>query len=421
MKRILKNTESIPESLRKERGVPEYILSEKTQSKTGVDSREFMKIGVCMIIAYFPPVVGGTEIQTLRLAKALIAKGIRVFVITRRLSGLRRFEMMEGVPVYRLFTAASGVIASLSFMFSSFLFLIKNRKKYQIIHAHLPSSPAITAAVARKLLRKKVVVKFACSGKSGNIQTSDRAYLGRAKLRFLMKYVDIFACPSKDVKRELINYGFDKERVVEIPNGVDITLFHPVDSPERENLRKRFNLPSLPIVVYSGRLESRKKLETLLKAWQNVLKIKRSHLVIIGEGSQKDSLRNLAQGLRIIDFLRFTGHIGNVNRYLQAADAFVFPSAAEGLSNALLEAMATELPIVATRIGGTDEAMENDKNGILVEPDNVEELARGIITLLSQPEVARRLGRAARRTIEENYSIGRVAQKHIKLYEEIIK
>ena len=375
-----------------------------------------------MIIAYFPPVVGGTEIQTLRLAKALITRNVTPIVITRRLRGIRRFEQVDGVPVYRLFTLGSGTVASLSFMFSSFLFLIKNRRKYRIIHAHLPSSPAITATVAGKVLRKKVIVKFACSGKTGNIQTSDRTCLGRAKLKFLMKYTDIFVCVSKEVERELINYGFDKERVVEISNGVDTALFYPVDDLQKGNLRRRFNFPSLPVMVYSGRLESRKRLAILLKAWQRVVKVKEeSYLLIVGDGSQKDSLINLAKELKIIESVKFTGQVDSVNEYLQAGDGFVFPSSAEGLSNALLEAMATELPIVATKIGGTEEAIENERNGILVEPDNVDQLANGIITLLSQPEVAHKFGREARRTIEENYSIDIVAQKHLKVYEEIVK
>ncbi len=375
-----------------------------------------------MIIAYFPPVVGGTEIQTLRLAKALITRNVTPFVITRRLRGIRRFEQVDGVPVYRLFTLGSGTVASLSFMFSSFLFLIKNRRKYRIIHAHLPSSPAITATIAGKVLRKKVIVKFACSGKTGNIQTSDRTCLGRAKLKFLMKYGDVFVCPSEEVERELINYGFDKERVVEISNGVDTALFYPVDDLQKGNLRRRFNFPSLPVMVYSGRLESRKRLAILLKAWQRVVKVKEeSYLLIVGDGSQKDSLINLAKELKIIESVKFTGQVDSVNEYLQAGDGFVFPSSAEGLSNALLEAMATELAIVATKIGGTEEAIENERNGILVEPDNVNQLANGIITLLSQPEVAHKFGREARRTIEENYSIDIVAQKHLKVYEEIVK
>lgn len=381
-----------------------------------------MKMGIGMIIAYFPPVVGGTEIQTLRLAKALLTRNVNPFIITRRLKGLKRFEKVDEVPVYRLFTLGSGKVASIFFMFSSFLFLIKNRRKYQIIHAHLASSPAITATFAGKVLRKKVMVKFGCAGKTGNIQTSDRTYLGRVKLKFLMKYADVFVCPSEEVKRELINYGFSKEKVVEIPNGVDTALFRPVSNLQKENLRRYFNFPSLPIMIYSGRLESRKRLEVLLRTWQRVVRVREeSYLFIVGDGSQKDNLINLAKELKIIEFVKFTGQVDNVNEYLQAGDGFVFPSSAEGLSNALLEAMATELPIVATKIGGTEEVVENKKNGILVEPDNVGQLANGIIMLLSQPEIAHRLGREARRTIEESYSISIVAQKYLKVYEEMVK
>lgn len=375
-----------------------------------------------MISAYFPPVVGGTEIQTLRLAKALITRNVNPFVITERLKGLKRFEKVDGVPVYRLFTLGLGTVASLSFMFSSFLFLMKNRRKYQIIHAHLASSPAITAAIAGKLLRKKVIVKFGRSGKVGDIQTSDRTCLGRAKLKILMKYGDVFVCPSEEVKRESIDYGFAKRKVVKIPNGVDTALFHPVDDLQKQDLKRRFNFPSLPILIYSGRLESVKGLAVLFMAWQIVIKSeKEGYLLIIGNGSQKGSLISLAKELKIIESIKFTGQVDNVNEYLQTGNGFVFPSTAEGLSNALLEAMATELPIVATKIGGTEEIIENKKNGFLVEPGKVHQFAKGIITLLSQPEVGHKLGREARRTIEENYSIGMVAQKHVQLYEEMIK
>jgi len=375
-----------------------------------------------MIIAYFPPVLGGAEIQALRLAKALSKRNVKPFVITERLKGLKRFEEVDGVPVYRLFTLGSGTVASLSFMFSSFLFLVKNRRKYQIVHAHLASSPAITATIAGKVLRKKVIVKFGRSGKTGDIQTSDRTFLGRAKLKLLMKYADVLICPSEEVKSESINYGFAKNNVIKIPNGVDTTLFHPVDHLQKEDLKRRFNFPSLPILIYSGRLESVKGLAVLFRAWQRVLKDREgSYLLIVGDGSQKDGLINLAKELKIIESVRFAGHVDNVNEYLQTGDGFLFPSFAEGLSNALLEAMASELPIVATKIGGTEEVIENKKNGILVEAGSVDKLAKGIITLLRRPEAAYRLGREARRTIEGNYSIGVVAQKYLKVYKEMIK
>jgi len=381
-----------------------------------------MNIGVCMIIAYFPPIVGGTETQTLSLARALITQNVNPSVITERVRGLKRFERIDGVPVYRLLTLGSGTFASLSFMLSSFHFLMKNRRKYQIIHAHLASSPAITATIAGKLLRKKIVVKFGGAGKTGDIQTSHRTFLGRIKLKFLMKYVNIFISPSEEIKEELINYGFAKGKVVKISNGVDIVLFHPVDDLQKENLKRRFNFPSLPVLVYAGRLERGKGLAMLLMAWQRVVKVGReSYLVVVGEGSEKDSLIDLAKQLQIIESVKFTGAVRDVNKYLQTGDCFVLPSSAEGLPNALLEAMATGLPVIATKIGGVEEVIENKKNGFLFEPGSVDQLAKGILTLLSQSDLAHKLGQQARRTIEENYAIDIISEKYLKLYAEIIK
>jgi len=299
---------------------------------------------------------------------------------------------------------------------------MKNRRKYQIIHAHLASSPAITATIAGKLLRKKIVVKFGGAGKTGDIQTSHRTFLGRIKLKFLMKYVNIFICPSEEMKEELINYGFAKGKVVKIPNGVDIALFHPVNDLQKENLKKRFNFPSLPVLVYAGRLERGKGLAMLLMAWQRVVKVGReSYLVVVGEGSEKDSLIDLAKQLQIIESVKFTGAVRDVNKYLQTGDCFVLPSSAEGLPNALLEAMATGLPVIATKIGGVEEVIENKKNGFLFEPGSVDQLAKGILTLLSQSDLAHKLGQQARRTIEENYAIDIISEKYLKLYAEIIK
>jgi len=374
-----------------------------------------------MIIAYFPPIVGGAETQTLRLARALVAQNVDSFVITERVRGLKSFEKIYGVPVYRLFTLGSGTVASLSFMFSSFFFLIKNRQRYQIIHAHLASSPGITATIAGKVLRKKVIVKFAGAGRTGDIRVSHRTFLGRAKLKFLMKYADVLICPSEEVKRELINYGFAKRKVVKIPNGVDITLFHPVIDLQKENLRRRFNLPSRPIVIYVGRLESGKGLAVLLKAWQRVIKVKEgSYLLVVGDGSQKDNLINLAKELKITDSIRFTGQVDNVNEYLQISTIFIFPSFAEGMSNSLLEAMSCGIPVVASDIQENREVIQDGINGLLFQAGNMARIEEQLGLLIKAPELRRKLAEKARQTIVENYDMKLIVEKYINSYQTLI-
>jgi glycosyltransferase involved in cell wall biosynthesis len=111
----------------------------------------------------------------------------------------------------------------------------------------------------------------------------------------------------------------------------------------------------------------------------------------------------------------------NIVNFLRSSDIFILPSLAEGLSNALLEAMACGLPVVATNIGGTNEVIKNGVNGILVEPKNSEQLAQAILSLMKNQKYAYRLGINARKTITEKYSLDLLSEKYVHLYCKLLK
>ena len=115
------------------------------------------------------------------------------------------------------------------------------------------------------------------------------------------------------------------------------------------------------------------------------------------------------------------GRLSDVTDYLLAADLFVLPSSTEGMSNALLEALAAGLPVVATRVPGNSEVIRDGENGVLVEKLDISGLARAITRLLSAPEEAMRLAQAARRTAEGRFTIQRVGQEHLALYADLLK
>lgn len=381
-----------------------------------------MKLTICMLIAQFPPLIGGTETQAQRLSESLKTKGIDVFVLTQHFKGLKRREIIDKVPIYRLSTFGRGKFRSFIFMLSTFLFLVRKRRQYQIVHTHLASSPAIVAVIAGEMLRKKVIVKFAGAGKTGDIGTAKGTFSGKYKLKFLRKYTDFFVCPSEEVKKELIEYKFPEKRMEKIPNGVDIKKFSPVNKNIKEKLKGFLNLPGNKIATFAGRLELGKGLEILLSAWQKIISLyPDAHLSILGKGSLKSILQNKARELHIDKQVTFKGEVENVDEYFKASDIFILPSFAEGLSNALLEAMACGLPIVATNIGGTKEVIENDVNGILVEPKNPEELAQAISSLIRDEKRAQRLGRNAQKTVKESYSLDRISKKYIQLYSQLLK
>ena len=380
-----------------------------------------MDLSICMLIARFHPYIGGTELQAMRLSQVLVAKGANVFVVTQRLKNLKKFEEINGLRIYRLFSFGRGKFSSFIFMLSSFIFLLKKAKEYGIIHAHLASSHAITAVIAAKLFNKKVVLKLGGAGPTGDVGTSMTSIIGKYKLKFIRNKVDAFIVPTIEIKNELTNNHFPESKIYNIANGVNTGLFTPASEEEKYTLRRELRLPGKNLVIYAGRIELGKGVDVLLKSWESVVqKFPEAHLLILGEGSLKDDLIREVGNKNCRQQVHFLGNDEAVSKYLQASDIFVLPSLAEGLSNALLEAMACGLPVITTNIGGTDEIIINGKNGILIELQDEVALTDKMLFLFNNPQETKNLGNQARKTVEDSYTIEYIGQQYISLYKELL-
>ena len=127
----------------------------------------------------------------------------------------------------------------------------------------------------------------------------------------------------------------------------------------------------------------------------------------------------LTAELGIRDKVSFLGRKDNVAEYLQCADILVMPSVSEGMSNALLEAMACGLAVIATNIAGNNEVVAHLRNGVLIEPRNARQLAEALLYVLGDAELASRLGQEARKTVEEGYSLDQVVDQYMELYQSL--
>jgi glycosyltransferase involved in cell wall biosynthesis len=380
-----------------------------------------MNLRVCMLIARFYPQIGGTEIQALRLSRALMAEGIDVFVVTQKLGKLKRFEEVDGLKINRLFSFGEGKFASFIFMLSSLVFLIKKREDYDIIHVHLASSPAITAVILSKLLDKKVILKFGGAGRTGDIKTSVKTPLGRWKIKFIRNKFDAFVVPTREIKNELINNNFPENRIHHIFNGVNIDIFKPVDRGQKPILRQQIGIPDENLVIYAGRLDEGKGVDILLKSWPLVLRqLPEANLLIAGEGVLKKQLTEQVKNTEYQSKINFIGKTDNIEKYLGISDVFVLPSLAEGLSNALLEAMSCGLAIITSDIPANREIIINKVNGLLVPASDIEKLAGQIVFLLRSPNERELLGLKARDSAEKNYSIKSVVKNYVSLYNKLI-
>ena len=372
-------------------------------------------IRVVMLSHGYYPRIGGVERQLAAVVPLLQVRGVEPTILTRHLPGTQRFEMVGGVPVYRLPVPGPKPIASLTFTLAA-LPLIK-RLNPDLIHAHELISPATTAIAARKLFGIPIVATVHGSGLSSDVLRLKRRFVGKTRLKVLCREVAAFCVISAVIDGELAAEGVPVQKRVSIPNGVDTERFAPLTPAQKKVLRSRLDLPmDVRIVIFVGRLVPEKRVDLLTGIWSSVREtVPGARLLIVGSGPEEVELKQRAD-----DGILFLGSQADVTPYLQVADLFVLPSVAEGLSLALLEALACGLPVIATSVGGNPEVIRHMETGWLTPPNDPLALTEAIVTLLEDEELKSKLRENARAHAVQDYSLVKMADRLIDLYRQVL-
>jgi glycosyltransferase involved in cell wall biosynthesis len=241
-------------------------------------------------------------------------------------------------------------------------------------------------------------------------------WLDRLTFRLSAGYVS----NSHAAIERLVSCGFPRSRFWLIRSGIELDLPRRVSAIGREVLRKKHDLPMDQVVLVStANLRPEKDHVTLLQAFaclveRGILAL----LVLVGDGSRRSELESLARTLEVVDRVRFLGSVSNehVFELSAVADIGVLSSHIEGLPMSLIEAMAVGLPVVATDVGGVSEVVDDGVTGLLVPPGDVEVLAGALERLIVDPETRRVMAAAARRQVEERFSLSRTVHEHERLY-----
>ncbi len=222
---------------------------------------------------------------------------------------------------------------------------------------------------------------------------------------------------NAEAVREFVhgNEGCAKEKMIVIPSGVDTQRFQPLPPAP---FKTRLGLPEdAPVVGIVTRMRVRKGVEEFIRAMARVRETQPAvHAVIVGEVELDQDLRQLVATLGLERHLHLLGRRSDMPEMLSAFDVFVLSSHDEGMSNAILEAMAMEKPVVATDVGGTGEVVRHGHSGLLVPPKDPEALAAAIVQLVAQPLRGREMGRLARRMVEEGFSAQAMVRQMEQLY-----
>jgi len=225
---------------------------------------------------------------------------------------------------------------------------------------------------------------------------------------------------SKPVAQHLIkDLGVPSPKVHLINNGIDLNRFGLINEASRQELRQKLGLGDSPLIGIISRLSDVKAIDVLIKAMPLILKeLPSANLLIAGQGPQEVPLKQLTQDLSLTAQVHFRDTVNQTPDLLGALDVFVMPSLMEGLGLSVMEAQACGIPVVASRVGGLVDLIDDGISGFLVPCNDPTSLANRIIEVLRNPVKSRIMAQQARLKIEEYFSSIKMLKATLRVYEE---
>lgn len=362
--------------------------------------------------------VGGLENGLVNLINRIPAQRFRHAIICLTdYSEFRQRLTRSDVPVFAL-NKPPGNSPATQFR----LWRLLKRLRPDIVHTR--NMGALEAALPAALAGVPVRIH----GEHGrDVDDLDGTNVRRQIVRRLYKpFVHQYIALSQDLASYLQDkIGVPPSRVAQIYNGVDATLFHPAGERRDAVPHPDFCGPEHFVIGTVGRMQGVKDPLTLAKAFVRLMQTmpdaaQRLRLVMIGEGPLRERARKLLAEGGVDEFAWLPGERNDVARIMRSFDLFVLPSLAEGISNTILEAMATGLPVLATAVGGNPELIQAGVTGTLVPRDDPESMARAMRTYAENDEVCRRQGMEARRAIESRFGMEAMVNAYMTIYDKLL-
>jgi glycosyltransferase involved in cell wall biosynthesis len=289
------------------------------------------------------------------------------------------------------------------------------QERVDLIHAH-QYGPFLYGIVARLLWRRPPVL-FTEHGRAYPDYPRRKRLVAN---RLLLERRDRVVGVGQAVRRALIrNEGIPARRVAVIYNGVDLAAFSNGGHPG--TVRQELGIADEELLMLQvARLDYLKDHATAVRTLERVLCHRKARLVLVGEGPERGMIQELVAQHHLAPYVRFLGLRTDVARLLSAADLLLLTSRSEGIPLAVIEAMAAELPVVATRVGGVGEIIEDGRSGFLAPSGDHEALAQQVLRIASDPALGQQLGRCGRERAWALFSEGQMHARYHQLYQEML-
>lgn len=351
--------------------------------------------------------LGGTEAGVVRLVNAHDRNRVSSAIVSCKPSDSLRETVAEDVPVFE-FNRRDGhdvrIVLELARLF--------RRQRPDVVHTHSWGTLCEGLAAARLAGVSHIV--------HGEHGTMELRPLNVRLQRWAWRRVDrVLSVSSRLADKMALEVGFDRASIGVVRNGIDVERFAP---DRRVAARRALGLSAEDVVVGTvGRLVPVKDQASFLAALASLRAEGLPFRVLVaGDGPLRADLEAMAAANGLGDVVRFLGARQDPERVLAALDVFVLSSESEGLSNTIIEAMATGLPVVATRVGGADELVDDGRTGHLVPPKDPAALAAGLRGLVTDPALRKQWGVAGRERAEREFSLGRMVDGYESVYGEVV-
>jgi len=386
--------------------------------------------GILMVTGAYWPELSGGGLQCRTMIHALKDTfRFRVFTTCTDRS-LPKDDVVEGVVVTRAYVDPASPITKLGAAWATLVFFARYHSTFEVVHLHGFSQKSIPIILLARLFAKKVVITIHTAGQDEPDAIRRQGWLAFKCYASADRFIAISPAIAANYRRS----SLPVDRLVLVSNAVDANRFAPLDAEARAQLRASLHLAraDVPWILFVGFFSQDKGPRILFDAWLRLIDAGlQCGLVFVGASASSYSEVDptIADGIRLDIAARglerlvhFAGVVDNVERYYQSADIYAMPSVREAFGMSLVEAMATELPVVATRIPGvTDEIVDDGVTGILVEPRDVAGLADAIEALLRNPSAAAAMGRRARGAVAERFAVDTAAEQWSAIYQEVIE
>ncbi len=368
-----------------------------------------MKIG---IVCY--PTYGGSGVIATELGKALAERGHQIHFISYAMP--MRLEAYLGNIFYHEVEMASYPLFEFPLYtpaLASKLVEVARFEKLDLIHAHYAIPHAISAFLAREIVNNGLKIITTLHGTDITLVGLEPSFLPVVK--FSIERSDGVTAVSRFLREKtLTNFGINKDIAV-IPNFVDTAKYRRIPC---EEISERFAPHGEKILVHVSNFRVVKRVPDVIKIFHEVRKKIPATLILVGDGPDRSACELLVRELGLQQHVRFLGKQQELVPILSAADLFLMPSQSESFGLSALEAMACEVPVVSSSVGGLPELQVHGETGYIAEIGDIDRMARYAIELLTNEPKHRMFAEAARRRAVEQFDVHKIVGQYEAYYEQ---